>query len=107
VVKEHKAERHASGFSSWTQIITNHRSESEWESRLCKPRLERALPCERVKAISGERLLVDLSFQFRHPAFAPALLPITGKCVARSLAELPAPSVQHVRVHFQPARYDL
>ena len=45
----------------------------------------------------------DFPFQFRNPAFRPTLLPVAGKDVARSCTKFPPPSVQHIRVYFQPA----
>jgi hypothetical protein len=50
-----------------------------------------------LQKIDLQRLLADLSFQFRHPAFGPALFSITWKRVARTLSELPAPPVQRIR----------
>src|SRR6266702_4004478 len=57
----------------------------------------RSLPCL-------QRLLADLALQLCDPAFRPALLAIARKDVARALAELPAPAMQHVGVDLQRAR---
>jgi hypothetical protein len=56
-----------------------------------------------LQKIDFQSLLADLPFQLRHPALRPTLFSITWKRVARTLSKLPAPPMQHVRVHFQPA----
>ena len=56
-----------------------------------------------LQKIDFQSLLTHFPLQFRDPAFGPTLLPITGKRVTRTLAELPAPAMQHVRIYFQPA----
>ena len=44
-------------------------------------------------------LLTDLALQLRDPAFRPALLSVARKHIARPLAELTPPAVQHVGVY--------
>ena len=58
-----------------------------------------------LQKINLQRLLAHFPLKLSNPALGPALLPITRKCVPRTLTEFPAPPVQHVRVHFQPARH--
>jgi hypothetical protein len=77
--------------------------------RIPSQRLQHPLFLDALQApfqkIDLQRLLADLPFQIRYPTFRPPRLSIAGKCVTGSLAELPAPAVQHIRVHFQPTCY--
>jgi hypothetical protein len=58
-----------------------------------------------LQKIDLKDLLPDLPFQFRNPAFRPALFPIAGEDVARPCAEFPPSPMPHIRVYFQPACY--
>jgi hypothetical protein len=58
-----------------------------------------------LQKINLQSLLAHLPFQFRYSAFRPALFSMARKRIARTLAELPTPTVQHVRIYLQPSRH--
>jgi len=58
-----------------------------------------------LQKIDLKGLLADLPLQFRNPAFRPALLPVAGKDVPWPGTKFSSPTMQHIRVHFQPARH--
>jgi hypothetical protein len=58
-----------------------------------------------LQKIDLQSLLAHLPFQLSYSAFRPALFSMARKRIARTLAELPTPTVQHIRVYLQPARH--
>jgi hypothetical protein len=57
-----------------------------------------------LQKINLQGLLAHLPLQLRDSPLRPASLSITGKRVARTLLELPSPTVQHIRIHLQRPR---
>src|ERR1700721_4587273 len=55
--------------------------------------------------INLQSLLADLPLQLCDASFGPAVLSLARRYVARPLANLTPPAVQHVRVHFKRPRH--
>jgi hypothetical protein len=58
-----------------------------------------------LQKINLQGLLADLALQLRYTAFLPAPLTQTRKRVARPLAELAPPAVQHVGIDLKGPRH--